>query len=499
MYENLEKAYEFYVQKTGKNITIEEFLDEIENNIKNFNQATRYIESISENSLDKAVGGKNTAKKDMAILISVLSIMMPDGDFKNLSNKKSFSNFFSVVNAVKFKGGTYINGEDDIVNYICDEKISEVEEKIAKIIKKYNNKCLGTYVSSIEDVSSYRHVGENKNNLTEIEKILDNAVRNNDLPIKSFTVKVIDDLKLKYKPDYTIFPRYIIVRNDCNAIDLQFNCKDCAIVQIASQFNALESVNEYFSPVKDWFIDKTQGPMAALQSVSACKHRESAALLGKLPDSINHIVDNFIVKQRCGFLNLFSKNIKITDKYQYLYKGGYLNLYEIKDLKDLTKFAEHIKKNKNNIKINAQWVRCEKTGYKQFQVFCAAPSFQGKSNIDWNDKNDIRISLFKSICKDLVVEQYKAIAQIAAIKSVLSRKNVELHLYQVGQGAFYNPEEVMPLALEAVIKELKGYNVCVYLHNGYRNRNRTWDDILNLKYNGNSKLIDFLGNIEYIS
>ena len=64
----------------------------------------------------------------------------------------------------------------------------------------------------------------------------------------------------------------------------------------------------------------------------------------------------------------------------------------------------------------------------------------------------------EAICKMLVTAQYRAVAQIAAMRSVTTSESVSLHLTLVGQGAFNNPENVMKEALG----RLKKYN----LHQG---------------------------------
>lgn len=468
MRKDIKKAYKFYIEKTGKNITIEEFLNRINT-----------LSPVKENPdkkdvMDNVSGGKINMKSDTATLIAALTIIMPNSIVESPSEYRNFLGFSSFSSVMAKE---YIESENkEIADYISNGKISESEEKISEIIREYINQGLDI-PEVLDKVSSYRY--PDMQNLTEVEKTLDRAVRHGDLPIKSFTAKELDALKSKCIPKGNYSPTYVFVENDCDAIELQFYSKDGAIVQIASQFNALESVSPYFSPVKSWFSDKTQGPMASLQSISACKHRESAVLLGNLPDAIKDIVDSCSVKKRYGFLNLFKKNIPITEKYRNLYMGGYLNLYEIKEdnLEDLTTFAKHINQNKGNLKINSQWVRCEKTGHKQLQVFCAGPSFQGSSSISWNDNGNKRISAMKNICIDLVVEQYKAIAQISAIKSVLNGKQEELHLYMVGQGAFRNPPETMYSAIKAVSKELKGYDVKVYLHGGYLKSNNKWENV----------------------
>lgn len=489
MDKNFDEAYKFYINQTGENITKEEFAHAIET-LKN-KEPIQNAQEKSESELGSVAGGKNELKRASA-LMSALAIMSPYcTDYKELSQIGTSGERFQIVSSVRAEGVDTANETSDLKNYILEAKISKVEEEIAEIIKKYvgTNKYL--HVSSMNEISSARKFGAKNKTLTEVEKKIDKAVKDGDLPARSFTAKEICNLKRQLdrgrkvlsvnrsRRRYACNPKYTVMEYDCGAINLQDEASDEAIVQIASSFAALESMSPSFSPVKYWFADKTQGPMACLQSVAACKHRESAALFGKLPDAIRNIVEGFQVEMKSGPFKLFKKKVKITEKYKNLYKWGYLDLNKIGEdnLEDLRSFADYLIKNKENLGITTHWVRCEKTGKKQLQVFCAAPSFQYGGYIDWDDETDPRMPIFKEVCENLVEQQYRAIAQIAAIRSTLTRKQEELHIYQVGQGAFYNPKSVMLHALRALQEELEGYDVRVFLHDGYRSRCSRWGAI----------------------
>ena len=367
--------------------------------------------------------------------------------------------------------------EKQVISYFTEEKISDAQQKAYDITNKYYGKTdrRSPHFSMLSNISSKRGY----NNPTELEKILDKAVMDDDLPIEAFTLDEIKNVKNSYAPNPGVHPKYEIVSGGYDAINLHKTAADGAIVQVASQYNCLESVSTDFSPVRDWYYDKTQGPMACLQAVAATKHRESAALQGKLPDAIKGLLEGCTVPSSkwCSF----KKSIRITDKYPFLYQNGYFQATEVgkKSLSDLRELANYIKNNKGQLGFNSQWVKCEGTGKKQLHVFNAAPSFQYDWDLDWDNENDEYIQLYEEICKSLVAEQYRAIAQVAAIKSAASGKQVELHLCQVGQGAFYNTLKTMPEALKAVKEELEGFNVKVYLHEGYGGRARPWSVIMN--------------------
>lgn len=365
--------------------------------------------------------------------------------------------------------------ENQVVSYFTEEKISDAQQQAYDITNEYYGKKdrHSPHFSMLPNISSNRGY----DNPTELEQILDDAVMNDDLPIESFTLDEIKNVKNSYTPNPGVQPEYEIVSGGYDAINLHKTAADGAIVQVASQYNCLESVSTDFSPVRNWYYDNTQGPMACLQAVAATKHREAAALQGKLPDAIKDLLDNCTVSP-----SWYScKSVSITDKYPFLYQNGYFQATEVgkNSLSDLRELANYIKDNKGQLGFNSQWVKCEGTGKKQLHVFNAAPSFQYDWDLDWDDENDEYIQLYEEICKDLVAEQYRAIAQVAAIKSAASGKQVELHLCQVGQGAFYNTLKTMPEALKAVKEELEGFNVKVYLHEGYGGRARPWSVIMN--------------------
>ena len=332
---------------------------------------------------------------------------------------------------------------DYIQNPRFSQGFSQVNERICRLFP--NDYAYGG-ASCNGQISSLR--GQLGNKLTYVEEQLDAIVDEGDLPIQQFTMKQIDELKNSCpKPGNG----QCSIKDECfEALYLYRYFPDESIVQVASQFNALESPGNYFSPVMNWIDDLSQGPRASVQAVASAKHRESAYLKGKLPDMLKGLINEFK-----------TKDTKLSD---YFYKEGYLQLFaeERKDV--LEKFLKFLKDNKNNLGFNAQWTLCGPQGKRQFQVFSAAPSFQGYE-IDWDkdegkEKNEIK-QIYREICETLVVPQYKAIAQVACIRSVLTGKRQTLVLTSVGQGWFNNPPSVLKKAKEVIKQEVEGYNVDV--------------------------------------
>lgn len=359
----------------------------------------------------------------------------------------------------------------DLNSYLKDAKISEAQNEAFKITNEKSSK-ISSNVASSDEISSDRYyeiakfLGEAiKVGRTEVEKKLDLAVQNGVLPIKEFTLSQISSEYSKLNKAEDKSPLFKIIKG-VDALKLSESAEDCSIVQVASKFNALESMSEKSTAVKYWYYGKTQGPRASLQAVAAAKHRESADLQNKLPDAIKELLEKCRLKD----------GRKILNKYPKLYKNGYFQLLEIKSAEDLETLKDFLKSNIGEFKFLSQWVKCERTGKKQLQVFSAAPSFQGYY-IDWN-KNDEKTNLLKEICDIIVSNEYESIAEVAAIRAHETSKSVSLHLTLVGQGAFNNPSEVMKNSLQKVKKELENTDVKVYLH-GYNKKDfQKWENIL---------------------
>lgn len=424
------------------------------------------LSELSGEQLTKITGGISMKKSAAGILLSLITFLTPLATFADRGKVYADSGS-SYVSSSKVE----VENQFDLTSYLKDAKISEAQNEAFKIT---NEKSFETSsnVAFFDDISSDRYyelakfLGEAiKVGRTEIEKKLDLAVQNGDLPIKEFTLKQINLAYLKLNKSENKSPSFKIVKG-IDALKLSESAEDCSIVQVASQFNALESMSVKPTAVKYWFYDKTQGPRASLQAVAAAKHRESADLQNKLPDAIKELLEKCTLKE----------GRKILIKYPNLYKNGYLQLLEIKSIEDLKILRDFLKNNIEEFKFLSQWVKCERTAKKQLQVFSAAPSFQG-DYIDWN-ANDEKTNLLKEICDIIVSNEYESIAKAAAIRAHETSESVSLHLTLVGQGAFNNPPEVMKNCIQKVKKELENTDVKVYLHGYNKNDCQKWKNVL---------------------
>ena len=216
-----------------------------------------------------------------------------------------------------------------------------------------------------------------------------------------------------------------------------------AVVQVASQFNFLESLGPYYMPILQYFQDMTQGPQASLGSLAALFVRDHA-FRGANPQPL--------------FAHLPPSQ----------YQHGYLYPQEMSP-DEQHKFLSLLQEEGGQLRILAQWGIPELArGKPMLQVFTAAPSYQRPKDAPRED------SLEVLICNLLVVPQYTAIAQLAALRSLFIPR-VPLHLTLVGQGVFKNPRSVLQNALSAVLDTVRFYNVDVYIH-GF-----STDDVIKIK------------------
>ena len=270
------------------------------------------------------------------------------------------------------------------------------------------------------------------------------------------------------------------------------------IVQLASQFNYLESPGTNITTVSAYRGDRTQGPQGSIEASATTLYRHAAVTTGKL----RHALVNILNPELEGIKTLPNRPWGDGDEQQYkseiariqranypktledrqiqsleevvalrrvkgipvpsktYYQNGYLQPHQFLDA-DKAEFLQSVKANIGALQILPQHAVCEATGAYQLQVFAAAPSFQGKYS------GPHIASVDGQICSELVAAQYEAIAKLAVIKSILKPDEVvNLHLTLVGQGAFLNPSEVMTEAFKRVADVVKDYNVHVYIH-GY--------------------------------
>jgi len=257
---------------------------------------------------------------------------------------------------------------------------------------------------------------------------------------KKLKSTIVDEIDRKYnklvKISITPPANFIIVKG-VNVLEIaKSKLVIDSIIQVASQFNFLESTSINYMDITNYINDKTQGPLSSIASLEALILR-----------------DNSVAKQK-----ILGQQEGIFKNISNIYKNGYLIPWIIPDDKEKKKILKQLTKNKGKLEILAQKSKPELgNGISFTQVFSAAPSFQGYYT-------PIKDSIDDKFCKLLVPLQYACIAKLAAIQNVATGKSVNLHLTLIGQGQFNNRPEVMNLAMSEIYKNINGYNVNVYIH-----------------------------------
>ena len=218
-----------------------------------------------------------------------------------------------------------------------------------------------------------------------------------------------------------------------------------SIVQVASQFDFLESVSSDYAEITAYPHDRTQGPGSSMASLEALILRDAAI---KPPT-------------RDGTLQKLGQQ-PIFNGIQW-YKNGYLEPHKELDESKLRETAKSITDNIGTLKILAQESVPEIGKGSCIQVFSAAPSYQSYGQVHVSAPAEG--SAGAKICEDLVLAQYMSIARLAVIKSIAEpSQKVNLHLTAVGQGAFNNPPLLYDKFIAAVWEIVKSFNVGVYMH-----------------------------------
>lgn len=353
-----------------------------------------------------------------------------------------------------------------IKDFVVQAEVSPTQEKAfketASTLERVRNRS-----EAVRLLSSDRYAVQEPEP-TKVERDLDQGVREGDLPVPDFTIKDVQAAKNsaeskcigKDKDVEFVYYRWVDVNETkgmrgqpAQLLYEQPEAEDGCFVNLASQFNALESVSTDPSAVLLWIQDHTQGPQSALQSIAGSKHREAAAIQGKLPDAIKSLLEKCLVDGK-----------PITEKYKHLYSNGYLQLLQIKNKNDMEALLSFLDNNIGDMKVLMQWVRCEGSGKRQLQFFTAAPAFVAGYRYGMWNKNDEMTKLRKQICVKLIEAQYRAMAQVACIRADETGKNVKMHISMVGCGSFHNPRETIEPALKALRDELRGHDVTVFLH-----------------------------------
>jgi len=276
--------------------------------------------------------------------------------------------------------------------------------------------------------------------LEEIKNILDNInLATGNKPLQTTSIGFLNNKFLELQHiSISKNPNYYLVKGVDAARFPQSPLADNSIQQVASQFNFLESQTNQYSNITTYYNDPTQGPKASLACLSSLILRDHQY---KPPTQSQPI---FTIGYNDGYLEP-----------AVIYVGK-PNMEKLRN-----EYLAHIKNKIWELNVLAQWTQPNPSFNKNskiLQVFCAAPSFQKYS------ESPPKGTFSENLTTLLVVAEYTAICQIAALLSTKRNENVNLHLTLVGQGAFNNPLYTLQKAFEAVRDTLDGCNVNVFIH-----------------------------------
>ena len=371
----------------------------------------------------------------------------------------------------------YSDNDKELKNLIkkaCMEKIIEICQGSGNhgaIGKSYSKEIEKIKASDKNDAANTKIVNVQKLVSRYLEECAIEYLQTINAP-PTYTIKEINEVyeKLQAKPNGKSkeneeknkkWKKFAIVHG-LDVRKLQ-ECKSQGsdyILQVASQFDFQESKKPVDTPVSQYPQDITQGPLASVVAVVSALHRK--AVKNNRNKALKHIAASN--KKSRKNINNDQKDalMDVLDDKHYtgsIYKHGYLEPHLLQEDTEREKLHTSITQNNNtqNIRMLAQWSICEQSKTMQLQVFCAAPSYQGR------DVPPIT-SVDGKICKELVVAQYEAIAKLAVIRSKVIGKEVKLHLTLVGQGVFKNPNEIMGHVVNKVQAIVNDAQVKVFLH-----------------------------------
>ena len=330
-------------------------------------------------------------------------------------------------------------------------KIGNDPNQLAKVYAPKSNQTPKKDPNKPEEKESWVSevfADENNNPLTEgqlREKyVADKARLQKNIP-PSFQIQQINEEYERVKKQKTqssaIQPAqtktFVVVGVDAIALP-SAKATSGGIVQVASQFNALESMSKERAALSIYPFDPTQGPRAVMPCANALFQRDTIMHY----DAFEDVMPDEATRKR-------------------FVQGGYVTWN-----KDPAEFQAQLGANNENVqklRILSMWTKPELADTEVLQCYTAAAPTSAYGNSGNKKQQD-------EIAEALVVEQYTAIAKMAVIRARETGQTVPLHLTFVGGGAFENDPKILQKAFKEVENILQNENVELYIH-AYRLQN----------------------------
>lgn len=294
------------------------------------------------------------AKNKIVLLLAVAQVLCAKNSFadqnlnskavKNLSINKNIQNIFynycwnilPTISLLKFSW--FYKNIKSKVSVISEDEINKKDNLSDELLKKYLKspvipEDVKKIISNVKGSPYMENIGKatykdnplsnNRNypyddieKTTKLEKELDKLIDNGLSHLKYTTEEQLDRLiksaKNGSESDEKVRARFYDAKGVDASDFFKYKSAENSMAVVCSQYNALESCDDYFSPVNWWPYDRTQGPILSLSALVFAKLRESSYLKGKLNDAIDDVLgEKWINKQ--------------LDNHK-LYSHGYLNL-----------------------------------------------------------------------------------------------------------------------------------------------------------------------------
>jgi hypothetical protein len=172
------------------------------------------------------------------------------------------------------------------------------------------------YVSELSQIIGRKFLYLNVIRIKDKIKVYENNIVKAAKNLKSTTVDKIDkEYNKLVKMSSNSSVNFIIVKG-VNVLEIaKSRLANDSIMQVASQFNFLESINTNYMDITNYIYDKTQGPLASIASLEALILR-----------------DNAVAKQK-----ILGQQDGIFKDIPSIYKNGYLMPWKIPDVKEKEK------------------------------------------------------------------------------------------------------------------------------------------------------------------
>jgi O-acetyl-ADP-ribose deacetylase (regulator of RNase III) len=241
---------------------------------------------------------------------------------------------------------------------------------------------------------------------------------------------------------------------------------DAAVFMVASQFNALEMLNEFKSPaggVTMYAEDRTQGPACAMACPGALIYRNY--LLNPKPRD-KDCEERGQHKYQLNLMELVEEELGNDDNLYWNMKNGYLKPIGKKNYLAMEKVVSSLDDKgkaalRDKVEVAVHWdtaVADETHTHRVTQVLCSAVGVGY-----FNKEISMAVPGHHELAKVVLRAAFYGTLAVAAIRADELGAEVSVYLTAIGSGAFKNPIEWVSEALDEALSEFRRAPLRVYL------------------------------------